>query len=61
MIDTTYTVLIVDDSSANREYLSHVLEEDGYRTVGAADGEAGLSAAARERPILILLDVIMPA
>src|SRR5512136_1404479 len=56
----SYTVLVVDDSHANREYLSHILEEDGYRVVQAADGEACLAAAARERPILILLDVVMP-
>jgi phosphoserine phosphatase RsbU/P len=60
MADASYTVLIVDDFHANREYLAHILEEDGYRIVQAADGASCLSVAARERPILILLDVVMP-
>lgn len=60
MIDSSYTVLIVDDSSTNRSYLAHVLEEDGYRTIPAASGEEGLAIAAEALPALILLDVIMP-
>ena len=60
MADMTFTVLIVDDSSANREYLAHILEEDGYSTLQATNGQDGIAAAARERPLLILLDVVMP-
>lgn len=56
----SYTVLVVDDSLANRRYLSSILEEEGYRVVQAEDGEACLAAAARESPLLILLDVVMP-
>ncbi|HOZ72959.1 MAG TPA: fused response regulator/phosphatase, partial [Spirochaetales bacterium] len=60
MAEASYTVLVVDDSGANRAFLSSILEEDGYRVAQAADGEAGLVAAATERPVLILLDVVMP-
>lgn len=56
----SYTVLVVDDSSTNRAYLSSILEEDGYRAIQAATGEACIEMAAREKPILILLDVVMP-
>ena len=60
MNDASYTVLIVDDSSSNRLFLTSILEEDGYRIIQAKDGETGLSMAALERPVLILLDVVMP-
>jgi sigma-B regulation protein RsbU (phosphoserine phosphatase) len=60
MSESSYTVLVVDDSSANRAYLASILEEDGYDIVQAADGEECLVRAAAERPILILLDVVMP-
>lgn len=60
MPDPSYTVLIVDDSSANRGYLAHILEEDGYRIIQAPNGEEGLAQAEAAQPILILLDVVMP-
>lgn len=56
----SYTVLVVDDSSANRAYLCHILEEDGYRIIQAKNGEECIRLSASERPILILLDVVMP-
>jgi len=60
MSDASCTVLVVDDSLANRSYLAHVLEEDGYRILQAASGEECLGMAAAERPALVLLDVVMP-
>jgi sigma-B regulation protein RsbU (phosphoserine phosphatase) len=60
MQSVSYTVLIVDDSPANRGYLASILEEDGYRIVQADCGEDCLRVVAEERPILVLLDVIMP-
>ncbi|MBN2874694.1 MAG: fused response regulator/phosphatase [Spirochaetales bacterium] len=60
MTNSSYTVLIVDDSSSNRMFLTSILEEDGYRIVQAEDGEACLKKVSVERPALILLDVVMP-
>ncbi len=60
MTDTSYTVLVVDDSNSNRLFLASILEEDGYRIVQAPDGETCLAVAASENPVLILLDVVMP-
>lgn len=60
MPSTSYTVLIVDDSSTNRAYLSQILEEDGYRIIQASTGEDCIAAVIAERPILVLLDVVMP-
>jgi CheY-like chemotaxis protein len=54
------TVLLVDDDADLREILRVVLEGAGYKTVLAASGPEGLAVADRERPDLILLDVMMP-
>ena len=59
MSETAYTILVVDDSSANRSYLHYVLDEDGYGVVEAESGEACLGLAGEVKPFLILLDVVM--
>jgi sigma-B regulation protein RsbU (phosphoserine phosphatase) len=56
---SSYSVLVVDDSSVNRAYLHYILDEDGYRVTEASSGEACLELAPREKPALILLDVVM--
>jgi len=53
-------VLIIDDTPANLNLLSAALEPRGYEVFAAPGGEAGLKIAARVRPDLILLDVVMP-
>jgi CheY-like chemotaxis protein len=53
-------VLLVDDDADLREILRVVLEGAGYIPILAASGPQGLEAADRERPDLILLDVMMP-
>ena len=54
------TILIVDDHEDNVELLRARLEARGYRTVTAWDGREALEAVQRERPDLVLLDVMMP-
>jgi CheY-like chemotaxis protein len=53
-------VLVVDDDADWREYLRLCLEELGYETAEAADGEQALQSLARERPSVLLLDLHMP-
>ncbi len=53
------TVLIVDDEPLNVDVLEQELGAAGYRTLSAASGEAALAVAAKARPDLILLDVMM--
>lgn len=53
-------ILIVDDEPDSVTYLESVLEEAGYDHVSAVDGIKGLELARQERPMLILLDLIMP-
>ena len=55
------TVLIVDDHDAFRTRARRMLEADGYDVVGeAADGAAGLDAARRLEPDVVLLDLQLP-
>jgi CheY-like chemotaxis protein len=52
-------ILVVEDVEYNRDLLVQLLEED-YEVVTAADGAAGIEAAARHRPDLILMDLSLP-
>ena len=54
------TVLIVDDASEYAENMKFVLSRAGYEVVVAATGREGELAAARIRPNLILMDLLMP-
>jgi DNA-binding response OmpR family regulator len=53
-------VLVVDDEQDLAELVAVNLELAGYRTSRAHDGQAGLEAIRRERPDVVLLDVMMP-
>ena len=53
-------LLVIDDDAATREYIASALQREGYRVVGAVDGEEGWYALIRFRPDLILLDLQMP-
>ncbi|MDP9173177.1 MAG: sigma-54 dependent transcriptional regulator [Planctomycetota bacterium] len=53
-------VLIVDDTPANLDLLSTVLEPHGYRILAAPDGQIALGVARRALPDLIILDIMMP-
>lgn len=53
-------VLIADDNPQILELLEAYLEPLPVRTVLAADGQAAFAAVQRERPDLILLDIMMP-
>ena len=53
-------ILIVDDEPFNVDLLEQQLEELGYETVSAANGQEALDRVAAAAPDLILLDVMMP-
>ncbi|HVY69004.1 MAG TPA: sigma-54 dependent transcriptional regulator [Verrucomicrobiae bacterium] len=53
-------ILLVDDVPANLSVLTAALEPEGYEILVAANGSAALRVAARARPDLILLDIMMP-
>jgi twitching motility two-component system response regulator PilH len=52
--------MIVDDSPTEVHVLRTALENHGYDTVSASDGQECLSLARKVRPDLILMDVVMP-
>ncbi len=54
------TILLVDDEYAIVEVLGALLAEEGFHVVTAATGEEALGKLAKERPDLIVLDVMMP-
>ncbi|MFA7302755.1 MAG: response regulator [Candidatus Paceibacterota bacterium] len=61
MIDTDKKViLVVEDDSALRAALHDKLTIKGFFPVEARSGEEGLQFAKRDRPDLILLDILMP-
>jgi CheY-like chemotaxis protein len=60
MGSTSGTVLVVDDDPSLREVMTSVLSDDGWQVATADDGEAALAAVQRERPIAIVLDLMMP-
>src|SRR5688500_16168007 len=54
------TVLVVDDDPEIVTMVAMRLGKCGYRIITAMDGNDALEAARRERPALIVLDVMMP-
>jgi CheY-like chemotaxis protein len=56
---TERRILIIEDDEELAPILSEALSEE-YRVEIARNGEEGLAAARRERPDLILLDLMMP-
>jgi DNA-binding response OmpR family regulator len=53
-------ILVIEDELPMRTVLCDCLERRGYRVLTAPDGVVGLDKALREKPDLILLDVMMP-
>ena len=56
----TTKILIADDEPNIVISLEYLLQREGYAVVVARDGQEALQAIARERPALVLLDVMMP-
>lgn len=54
------TILVVDDEIGSAESLSIILEDEGYRTFCAANGQQGLEKVEEVRPDLVVLDFMMP-
>ncbi len=57
---TAARILIVDGDRLSRGLMSRVLKRVGYITYEAETGEEALAAAKRERPALVVLEVLLP-
>lgn len=53
-------ILVVDDEAVLVETLAYNLEQAGYQVMTAADGASALDVARREKPDLIILDLMLP-
>lgn len=53
-------ILLVDDKSDILEFLSYNLRKEGYTVLTCDNGKQAIEIALKERPQLILLDVMMP-
>jgi DNA-binding response OmpR family regulator len=57
---TSRTVLLIDDDADILEAMRSAIEYYGYRVLTARDGISGLDCAGRERPDLVVTDMMMP-
>jgi len=53
-------ILFIEDESTLQKTLTDILTQAGYKVISALDGEIGLRLAKKEKPDLILLDIILP-
>ena len=53
-------ILLVEDNEFNRKIVHDLLARQPYELTEAHDGEAGVEAALREKPNLIIMDVQLP-
>jgi len=54
------TVLIIEDDPNTAALVALYLEREGFRALTAENGETGLSLAQRHRPVLVVLDLMLP-
>ena len=53
-------VLVVDDELDMRTFICTLLETSGFKPLPAEDGIQGLEIARRDKPSLIIMDIMMP-
>ncbi len=53
-------ILVVDDKREVVELVTATLEGEGYQIICAFDGREALEKIGREKPDLVLLDIVMP-
>jgi two-component system alkaline phosphatase synthesis response regulator PhoP len=53
-------ILVVDDEPYVVRSLMFVLKKEGYKAIGASNGEEAIQKALEEKPDLIFLDIMMP-
>ena len=55
-----HTIMIVDDNAATRRMVKSALTRHGYKVIEAPDGKTARELMARERPRLVLQDLMLP-
>jgi DNA-binding response OmpR family regulator len=59
-VQSMQTILVIDDDEAVRQVIGVMLENEGFRSIMAADGKTGLQEAFASRPSLVIVDLRMP-
>ena len=60
LLNNTPNILIVDDVPANLKVLGDMLKSEGYKVRPVLSGMQAIQVAEKEKPDIILLDVMMP-
>ena len=53
-------ILVIDDEEDVRIYLETLLQDNGYKTISACDGQEGMERVMSDQPGLVILDISMP-
>jgi DNA-binding response OmpR family regulator len=53
-------ILIIEDEDTLQRALLEFLEAEGFEAISASDGETGIEMVKKEKPDLVLLDIIIP-
>ncbi len=56
----SWTILVIDDEPDVRDVMAISLEDAGYKTLSAANGESGLKLLASHKPQILITDIKMP-
>src|SRR5580692_10154704 len=56
----TNSILVIDDNKDIRENTVEILDLAGYKTFMAANGKSGVEIALKEKPSIIVCDIMMP-
>jgi phosphoribosyl 1,2-cyclic phosphodiesterase/CheY-like chemotaxis protein len=54
------TALIIDDDDDYRQFMRELLEQNGWKTLAASDGDEGIRLAVENRPAVVVCDLLMP-
>src|SRR5205809_7030538 len=54
------SILVIDDNTDIRENTAEILELAGYKTYTAENGKRGVDLAIKEKPTVIVCDIMMP-
>jgi len=58
--DKKTTILIVDDEMVINKVYTEGMRDEGFSVISAMNGKDGLEIALKEKPDIILLDILMP-